>query len=462
LNRNIYLKESLIAGLLLLSSVATLGAPVRHLTKSDSPIRTVTLKNGLCVLLWPDHRIPVVGTAVFYNVGSRNEKEGKTGYAHLFEHMMFQGSANVGRGEHMALIRENGGGMNGATDKEVTRYYEGLPANQLDLALFLESDRMRGLTVTPESLDNQRSTVKEERRLRIDNSPYGSTSLAIDDIAYDSFAYKHPIIGSMDDLDAASLSDINEFFRIYYAPNNAVLSIAGDFDEKTVVAKIEKYFGTIPSQPAPPILKINEPPIVGERHMTLTDNFAAQPEVNVVYKTVPGNTPDWYALSAASSLLGGGESSRLYQRLVKEQQLAVSVYTNLDDGRAPGIFNITIVLKSGSSMEEAEKAVAEEIAKLQAGPIQPWELDKVRNTAALEEALSRQSCIERAFLAGQSQTLFHDPWAIPNRAKYMKMVTADEVIGAARKYLNPTGRVTIETQITATQKPSHLSSGANH
>jgi zinc protease len=454
-------RGSVIAGLLAMVFASGLSVSAQHPAKSETPVVIVTLKNGLCVLLWPDHRIPVIATAVFYNVGSRNEKEGKTGYAHLFEHMMFQGSGNVGRGEHMALIEENGGGMNGTTDKEITRYYEQLPANQLNLALFLESDRMRGLALTQESLDNQRSTVKEERRLRVDNAPYGTTNLAIDNLVHDSFAYKHSIIGSMEDLNAASLNDISEFFRIYYAPNNAVLSIAGDFDEKTILAKVEKYFGAIPSQPAPPVPNIAEQPIVAERHLALTDNFAAQPEVNIVYKTVIGNTPDWFALYVASSILAGGESSRLYQRLVKEEQLAVSVSSDLDDGRTPGDFDISVVLRKSASMEAVEKAVADEIAKLQAGPVQPWEVEKVRNGATLQSAKIRQSAIALAYFMGQSQMLYHDPLAIIDRANYIKMVTGEQVSAAARKYLKPSGRVTIETQTKAlTAQPNQIPSGA--
>jgi zinc protease len=455
------LKRSVIAGSLLMIFASGVNGSAQYSTKSATPVRTVTLKNGLCVLFWPDHRIPVIATAVFYNVGSRNEKEGKTGYAHLFEHMMFQGSGNVGRGEHMALIQENGGGMNGTTDKEITRYFEALPANQLDLALFLESDRMRGLAVSQESLDNQRSTVKEERRLRIDNSPYGATELAIDDLVHDSFAYKHSVIGSMDDLNAASLNDIHEFFRVYYAPNNAVLSIAGDFDEKTIVAKVEKYFGTISSQPAPPVPSIAEEPIVGERRLTLMDTFAAQPEVNIVYKTVVGDTPDWFALYVASSILADGESSRLYQRLVKQDQLAISVYSNLDDGRTSADFRISVILRKEASLEAVERAVADEITKLQAGPVQPWELEKVRNGATLQSASIRQSAIGRAFMMGQSQTLYHDPLAILDRVKYVKMVTGEQVVAAAGKYLRPSGRVTIETQAkSAATKATQTPSGA--
>ena len=193
------------------------------------PIEQYTLKNGLRVVLSEDHAAPTVSLCVTYDVGSRNELPGHTGFAHLFEHMMFQGSQNVGKGEHLILVRVNGGDVNGTTSDDSTNYYERVPANQLDMALFLESDRMRALRITQANLDNQRSTVQEERRLRMDNQPYGKTDEILEDLAYDNFAYKHSTMGSMADLNAASLDDVAQFFKTYYAPDNAVLTLVGDF-----------------------------------------------------------------------------------------------------------------------------------------------------------------------------------------------------------------------------------------
>src|SRR5271167_1256555 len=211
-------------------------AEARSATKI--PIEQYTLKNGLRVVLSEDHSAPVYAISVTYNVGSRNERPGRTGFAHLFEHMMFQGSENVGKGEHFILIENNGGGMNGTTNTDRTNYFETLPANQLDLGLFLEADRMKSLAVTRANLDNQRNAVEEERRLRVDNQPYGKTSEVISDTAYDNFGYKHSTIGSMADLNAASLEELQNFFRIYYAPNNAVLALVGDFKKEEALAKI--------------------------------------------------------------------------------------------------------------------------------------------------------------------------------------------------------------------------------
>ena len=207
-------------------------------------------------MLSEDHAAPTVSLCITYDVGSRNELAGHTGFAHLFEHMMFQGSQNVGKGEHLILVRVNGGDVNGTTNDDSTNYFERVPANQLDMALFLESDRMRALRITQANLDNQRNTVQEERRLRMDNQAYGKTSELIEDLAYDNFAYKHSTIGSMADLNAASLEDVAQFFKTYYAPNNAVLSLVGDFKTPEALAKIKQYFGDIPSQPAPPAVEM--------------------------------------------------------------------------------------------------------------------------------------------------------------------------------------------------------------
>src|SRR5579862_1128904 len=257
--------------------------------------RDLKLDNGLRVILVPDHSAPVYSIDVCYNVGSRNERPGRTGFAHLFEHMMFEGSKNVGKGEHFILVLNNGGGMNGTTNSDRTTYFEELPKNQLDLGLFLESDRMRALNITQANLDNQRNAVQEERRQGIDNQPYGRAELDIDSLSYDNFAYKHSTIGSMADLDVASIDDVKNFFRIYYAPNNAVVTLVGDFDPDDALARVKKYFGSIPSQPAPPKVDLAEETHYGERSETIYDPLARQPRIYIAYHIPPGNTPEAYA-----------------------------------------------------------------------------------------------------------------------------------------------------------------------
>ena len=252
------------------------------------PFKEYKLKNGLRVILSEDHTAPTYSIAVTYNVGSRDELPGHTGFAHLFEHMMFQGSGNVGKGEHLLIVENNGGDVNGTTTQDRTNYFEALPANQLDLGLFLEADRMKSLAITQANLDNQRNAVQEERRLRIDNQPYGRTNEALYETMFDDFGYKHSVIGSMEDLNKATLKDVQDFFQRYYAPNNAVVAIVGDFNSQEMMAKVEKYFGSIPAQPAPPQPDVSEPEQHAERRKTVEDSFAQVPRLDVVYKVPPG------------------------------------------------------------------------------------------------------------------------------------------------------------------------------
>src|SRR5215472_12310043 len=254
------------------------------------------LKNGLRVFLVEDHSAPVISLALIYDVGSRNERQGRTGFAHLFEHMMFQGSENVGKSEHFILVNNNGGTMNGTTNNDRTNYFEALPSNQLELALFLESDRMRSLAVNQDNLNNQRNAVQEERRIGLDNAAYGRSGEVEQDLMYDNFAYKHDTIGSMEDLNAAGVEDVRAFFKTYYAPNNAVLVVVGDFKPAEAMATIKKYFESIPRQPDPPPVDMTEPEQKAERRTSIDDQLARLPRVSIGYKTIHGDTADFFAL----------------------------------------------------------------------------------------------------------------------------------------------------------------------
>src|SRR5260221_6082486 len=268
-------------------------------------LKDTKLANGLRVITVEDHNAPVIAVAVTYNVGSRNEREGRTGFAHLFEHMMFQGSENVGKSEHFMLIQNNGGTMNGTTYEDRTNYFEALPSNQLELALYLESDRMRSLAVNQENLDNQRNVVQEERRIGLDNAPYGKSGEIQQQLMYDNFAYKHDTIGSMADLNAASVADVQAFFKMYYAPNNAVLTLVGDFKSADALATIKKYFENIPRQADPPPVDMTEPEQKAERRTSIDDLLARATRVSIAYKSLPGNTADFYALQVLANVFGG-------------------------------------------------------------------------------------------------------------------------------------------------------------
>jgi predicted Zn-dependent peptidase len=430
--------------------VATiLSFAVTAAAQGSKPVRValtdVRLDNGLRVILVEDHSAPVVSLCVTYNVGSRNERPGRTGFAHLFEHMMFQGSENVGKGEHFLLIFNTGGTMNGTTNEERTNYFQTVPANQLDLVLFLEADRMRSLDVSQQNLDNQRQVVQEERRLGVDNQPYGRSREKMQELLYDSFAYKHSVIGSMEDLNAATLDDVREFFRTYYAPNNAVLTLVGAFKTEEALAKIRKYFGGIPRQPDPPPVEVTESELTAERRATVEDPLARLPRLDIAYKTVPGNTPDFYALQVLANVLHGGQSSRLYQKLVREKELVTSVSGFVDEKRGPGGFYITATLRPGKSVEDVEAIIAEEIERVQREPIADWELTKAKKTARRAVIAAIAGSLSRAILLGQYAVYYNDPQLINTRLDRIMAVTKEDVQRVAQRYLRPKNRAVVIT-----------------
>src|ERR1700733_2898751 len=394
--------------------------------------RDVKLDNGLRVILVPDHSAPVYGIDVCYNVGSRNEHPGRTGFAHLFEHMMFEGSENVGKGEHFILVLNNGGGMNGSTNEDRTNYFEELPKNQLDLGLFLESDRMRALAITQANLDNQRNAVQEERRQGIDNRPYGRADLDIDSLSFDNFAYKHSTIGSMSDLNAASLQDVADFFRMYYAPSNAVLTLVGDFDPDDALAKVRKYFGAIPAQPAPPKVDLAEEPHYGERSETIYDPLARLPQIIMAYHIPPGNTPDNYAAQELSIILGEGQSSRLYQHLVKDKQLAAEVGTQADARIGPSLLYIIATPRPGVKVEDLEKGMDDEIAAIAKSGVTTEELAKAKRQLLRQFIEQRRSDLSTANLIGRDAVYFGDPNLINTVIDKEDAVTLEQINAAAR------------------------------
>jgi predicted Zn-dependent peptidase len=409
------------------------------------PIQQFKLDNGLRVVLSEDHSAPTYAISVTYNVGSHNERPGRTGFAHLFEHMMFQGSQNVGKGEHMILVENNGGDMNGTTTEDRTNYFESFASNQLDLGLFLEADRMRSLVINQPNLDNQRNAVQEERRLSVDNQPYGKTSELLQDTVYDNFANKHSVIGSMEDLNAATIKDVQDFFRIYYAPNNAVLTLVGDFKPQEALAKIKKYFGSIPAQTAPPVPDLSEPKPNGERRKTTEDAFAQTPRLDISFKVPPGNTNDWYALDVLSNTLGTGQASRLYQLLVKEKELAVNVFCYVEEHRGPSTFNVVVMTRPGKDLKEVERVVYAEIDRLKAQPIADWELEKVRMSNRRQTAQQLQSTLFRAYLIGEVTVFFNDPNLINTRFNKIQNVGKEDLQRVAKTYLTEENRTVIAT-----------------
>ena len=423
--------------------VALLGlaaSPVPRIQFTDTH-----LKNGLRLIVSEEHAAPMFSIVVNYNVGSRDERKGRTGFAHLFEHMMFKGSENVGPGEHPYLMFMNGGSMNGTTNKDRTMYFESLPANQLDLALFLEADRMRSLAITKANLDNQRSAVQEERRLGVDNQPYGRTFEVLDDLAYENFAYKHSTIGSMADLDAASVEDVAAFFKMYYAPNNAVIAIVGDVDAKSTIERVRKYFEAIPSQPPPPAVDMTEPQQAEERRATLEDPLARLTRVDMAYKVPPSSSPDDDALTVMATILSGGRSGRFYEAIVREKQLATNVSAGSSESRGPGLFNVVGMTQPGRSVADLEAAIDAEIEKLKTGQIADWEIEKARTGARSGFVNSVGSSLQRAILLSQYAMFYDKPDLINTRAESIAKVAVADVQRVARRYLVKTGRTVVTT-----------------
>ena len=409
-----------------------------------TPIEQFTLPNGLRVIMSKDQNVPVVSVAVYYDVGSRNEKEGRTGFAHLFEHMMFQGSENVPKAAHFQYIFNAGGTMNGTTSTERTNYFETLPANHIALALWLESDRMRSLKVTQENLDNQRNAVQEEKRLRYDNQPYVNAFLRINELIFKNPANAHSTIGSMEDLDAATIEDIREFFRVFYAPNNAVLTIAGDFEETEVRALVRKYFETIPSQPAPPPVDISEPEEVAQNQETYYDKLAPSPGFVLGWKIPARRTTEHYALALAADLLFEGDSSRLYQRLVKGDESVVSIQGGVDERRGPSAWYIFALPKPGEDAAAIREQIFAEIKQLsKSGPTEA-EMEKLRNSLCNDTARGRQSTMYRAQRLAEYALYDGDPHLFDSELELYLQVTADQIKAAVARFLDVQNRVVID------------------
>jgi zinc protease len=421
--------------------------------------KETTLKNGLRVITVEDPSAPVIAISVTYNVGSRDERQGRTGFAHLFEHMMFKGSENVGSGEHFMLVFNNGGTMNGTTNEDRTNYFEALPANQLDLALFLEADRMKSLAITKDNLDNQRNAVQEERRLGVDNQAYGKSQEKHQEMMYDNFAYKHSVIGSMDDLNAASVEDVASFFKTYYAPNNAVLVLVGDFKTTEALAKIRANFESIPRQPDPPKVDMTEPQQKAERRATVEDQLARATRIDMAYKAVAGNTADFYALQVLSAALQSGQSSRLYQKLVKEKEVVSGVGGFMDEKRGIGGFYTNATLRANVKTEDVEALIYAEVERLKKEPIADWELQKAKNTTRRNFINGLQSTLSRAVSMGQYTVYYNDPNLINTRLDKVAAVTKEDVQRVANKYLVDTNRTIVITTPKPKAKSATTQSG---
>lgn len=408
------------------------------------------LDNGLRVVMDRDTSIPVVSLAVYYDVGSRNERDDRTGFAHLFEHMMFQGSANVPKAGHFQMIMKAGGTMNGTTSSERTNYYETLPADQLPLGLWLESDRMRSLAVTQENLDNQREAVKEEKRLRYDNQPYGQIFDLINEMIYKNFANSHSTIGSMEHLDAASVDDVKDFFATYYAPNNAVLVLSGSFEYDEAERLIEYYFGDIPANNEPPQLDVTEPDEVAETYRKWNDPLAPFPAFLMGWKIPPRRSSEFYALYLAGKILYDGDSSRLYQKLVKGEESVVQLFGFTDERRGPSSIFIGAIPKPDRDLSRIREVVMNEISDLASHGPTTEEMEKLENQLINDSVRMRQSSMARAQAIAEFTLYDGDPNLINSELDELLSVDRDAIRNAVGRFLNTENRALLDVVPVAT------------
>ena len=405
----------------------------------------VRLENDLTVILSEDHSAPTFSIAMVYDVGSRNEAPGKTGFAHLFEHMMFQGSENVGRGEHADLVEINGGGLGGVASVDQTHFYQTLPANQLDLALFLEADRMQSLDISQTNLDAQRAVIREERRTLYENLPYGLTDEKVTEAVYDSFEYGHAPVGPMDDLDSATLEDVRDFYAVYFAPNNAVLALVGDFESAEARTRIEHYFGDIPSGSDPPGVVVNEPPQNAERRTSFDDQLAQLPRLDIAYRVPPGNTPQWYVLAVMGDILAAPGTGRLHRMLIDDAGLAVAVGGGIDERRGNSMFRISAIPVPGTPVEELESIIVEAIETLRVELVEEVELEIVRTKLELAEAESARSTLSRAISLATNMVFYNDPDVINRTGDMLSGITPESLLGTTNLYLRETNRTVVVT-----------------
>ncbi len=391
------------------------------------------LENGLEVFLCRDQRVPLVHLTLHYRVGSSYEAQGRSGLAHLFEHMMFQGSANVGKNEHGRYVSAVGGRYNAMTGKDRTSYFETLPSNCLELGLWLESDRMRSLKVTPENLQNQLQTVIEEKKQSYDNRPYGLASLRFDELAYTNWAYAHPIIGSVEDLEVLGIEDALAFHGTYYHPGNATLVLSGDFEEEEALGKIDRYFSPIENGQAPPRPETGEPIQESLRYEVMADPLAHLPAAYLGFHIPEVGSPDHYALSLLSMILAYGESSRLYRKLVYDKNWVAGISSGPNLYKGAQLLLIWFQAQEGAPAPDIIRSIEEELERLQTDRVRDWELEKARNQVLLRLVDSRSTVSSVGEALARYVIFYERPDLINRDAERYLRVDAEDIRSAARR-----------------------------
>jgi zinc protease len=430
--------------LLLLAGVAALAAPLSafvHPPKLEYGI--TTLPNGLRVIVSEDHSTPIVHVSVWYHVGSRDERPGRTGFAHLFEHMMFKGSKNVQPESHTSIIASIGGRSNAYTQEDATVFWETLPSQYLPLALWLEADRMATLRIDKDTFENEREVVKEERRMRIDNQPYGRLNEIIYDQAFTVHPYKHATIGSMQDLEAASVDDVRNFYQTYYVPANATLVLVGDFDSVQALQFISQYLGRVPKAERPVPRDIpTEPPQTKEKRVTLQEPWPL-PAVVVAYHITFDGNPDSYPLHIAAKVLSDGQSSRIYKKLVYESQMAVAAFGQANLIEDPNLFYAVAIVQPGNKTEDVANTLIAEMEKLKDTPITDRELQRTKNQFARDYILQRESNQSKAGVLAHAVVIHRDIKTADGEFEIFQNTTAADVQRVARTYFKPENRLVL-------------------
>jgi zinc protease len=400
---------------------------------------THSLPNGLQVVLLEDHEVPIVNLQVWYHVGGKDERPGRTGFAHLFEHLMFKGSAHVPAEEHSRIIEAVGGFDNAETGDDTTNYYETFPSNYLERVLWLESDRMGSLNVSEENFKSEREVVKEERRVRIENQPYGYLQEDLRAAAFTVHGYHHTPIGSMEDLDKATIEDVRDFFNTFYKPNNATLVIVGDFDSTQALAWTNRYFDGIPASAKPiPRLDNPEPPQTAERVVKKSYSNTPLPAVVIGYKIPQRYAPDAYPLDLASNILAGGESSRLYQTMVYKQQIAVQAAGFGAFSENPNLFWAYAIMNQGHTAEEGEKSLVAVLDGLKAQPPEARELEKAKNQEIAGFVLGRDTDEEKAVALASAAVIGKDPGLANTELDHYLTATPADIQRVAKNYFQST------------------------
>lgn len=434
-----------LAVCLLLGGAPTHRAAGEKLSIGTKPLVVFTsyrLANGMRVVLAPDHSVPVIGLCVAYGVGSVDEQPNQSGLAHLCEHLMSQGSSHVGRDEHHLLIEEAGGTFNATTSQDVTEYYEMLPANQLDLALFLEADRMGSLKITQSSFENQRGVVEAEKRERHDDQIYTDLQPTVLRLGYTRFGYGHPTIGDNAGLESATLEQAQAFFHAYYMPNNAVLALTGDFDPAAARALIEKMFGPISAGTLPTPPQTDEPTPLKSGRAALTDQFDSLPCYEIAYRAPTMPHPDDAALSLLADILGTGRSSRFGQALI-ESRAAITARASLRDRRGPGLFVIWATLPPREDFTAVVSDIDTIVAQIQKDGVTAEELERAKAYERNSEALRLYSAMYRARDLAGNAVVQGDPETVNSDLTREERVTPADIQRVARQYLQSDHRVAV-------------------